>query len=139
MSDNIKRIEFEDGNWWEIRTRKTRGMGKAFRRAGLASLAEHSGEDFDIEDPGSIEAYFRNNPYRINVDAIEDAWLEYGTVDTSFDLKDNSIEEFDALDDTYVIEVIAVMREYYSEPDEEQTANLDGTLSLQQPENQSAV
>lgn len=121
MEKNIERIDWPDGTWWEFRAVVTRGMRKRFNRAGLAAIAKAG---INVDDPGDLEIYLRSHPGDIDLDAIDDAYLLEGTTAYSFG-ELMSLEIIDALPDSIVRQVLARMRELYSDISEAQMKNLD--------------
>ena len=115
----VERIELA-GAWWEIRTIITRGMRKAFRRAGLQILARADG--VDLSDPEAFKKVVMANPGALDLDAIDDAYLLYGTASWSYP-EPISPEAIDKLPEKDVVIVLTRMRELYAEVTEETRKN----------------
>ena len=115
----IERVELPDA-WWEIRTVITRGMRKAFRRAGFPILARADG--MDLSDPEAFKRVVMANPGAFDLDAIDDAYLLYGTVAWSYP-EPVSLEALDKLPEKDVAVVLDRMRELYAEVTEEARKN----------------
>lgn len=115
-----ERIHFEDGAWWEIRTRRSYEMTKRVTEM-THSAAIAAG--VDVSDAGELEAYRRNNPNSMNFLALMDAYLLLGTVAYSFDSK-VSMDVINSLDSDIVEAVIERMNVLYAPVSEAQAANL---------------
>jgi hypothetical protein len=116
MGQNSERIELPDGNWWEIRTVVTRQMRKQFRRAFQQGLAKLGG--LSSIEPGAIRQAIAASPHLIDLDAIEDAYLLYGTEAYSYG-GTVDLATIDTVPETAVASVLSRMRELYAEMSEE--------------------
>ena len=85
---DVEHLSFGDGEWWDIRTRYTRGIHKAVTTASLASLhgVNYNGGSVDkpIVDVEDIKAALYRNIGQVDPCAIEDAYLLSGTIAFSF-------------------------------------------------------
>ena len=125
--DDTEKIELSDGAWWTIKTMVTRGMRKAFRKAGLAGFIGgiEKGVDIDFTNQDSLRKAVLAHPEAWDLDAIDDAYLLTGSVSYSFgDKIDLAI--IDGLDDKYVEPVLNRMRELYAEMAEERRQGFSG-------------
>ena len=120
MPEHTERVELPDGAWWEICPVITRGMRKAFRRAGLQILARADG--VDLSNPGAFKKVIMANPGALDLDAIDDAYLLYGTMSWSYP-EPISLEAIDKLPEKDVAVVLDRMRELYAEVTEEARKN----------------
>ena len=120
MPEHTERVELPDGNFWEIRTVITRGMRKAFRRAGLQILAHADG--VDLSDPEAFKKVVMANPGALDLDTIDDAYLLHGTASWSYP-EPVSLEAIDKLPEKDVTVVLARMRELYAEVTEDARKN----------------
>ena len=121
---DIERIEFGDGQWWDIRAVVTRRMRKRFRKAGMSAITTRDGlEDVDFTDGEAVKLYITRHPEAIDLDALDDAHLLYGTAAWSFG-DEITTATIDDLPDQYVSRVVSRMRELYAEADEETRADL---------------
>ena len=120
MPEHTERVELPDGNFWEIRTIITRGMRKAFRRAGLQALSNVPGVDF--ADPEVFKKAFQTRPDLVDLDLVDDAFLLYGTVSWNYP-ESISLEAIDKLPEKDVALVLARMNELYVEKSEEARKN----------------
>jgi len=116
-----ERIEFGDG-WWEFYTEVTRGMRKRFRDAAMQTVGGSLNGDTDITDPEQYRTLVLTHPERLNLHAIDDAYLVVGTKAWSFKHK-VTVESIDNLPDEYVEKVLVRMRELYAEMPEEARKN----------------
>jgi len=111
----VERIELPDGAWWEIYSIVTRGMRKKFRDAGIKAFAGGwgNGSAPDLADPAALQAAIASHPDRWNVNAVDDAYLIYGTHANSFEG-----QAMDDLPDRVTETVLARMRILYTEAGE---------------------
>ena len=125
--EDSERIELPNQNYWEIKTTVTRGMRKAFRKAGLAGFVKgiEKGVDIDFSNQDSLRKAVLANPGAWDLDAIDDAYLLVGSVAYSFGDKVD-LATIDGLDDKYVEPVLSRMRELYAEIGEEQRQGFSG-------------
>ena len=123
---DTERIELPDGQWWEVHVEVTYGMQRAFSKAQMVSVgAMAQASDIDIGDTDALKGAVLKNPNLIDIGAIEDAWLDEGSVKWSFKGKHTSVSAA-GMADKYVKPVIDRMRVLYQVLDEEQMANLGG-------------
>lgn len=123
-----ERIELPGGQWWEIKSDVTYGMQRAFSKAQLsaaASLANRAG--VDISDREAMTAAVAANIDMIDIGALEDAWINLGSVKWSFKGKPSAAGALE-MSDKFVAPVIARMRELYTGLDDEALAVLDEKL-----------
>ena len=122
--NGVERIDLGNGQWWDIYTVCSRGMRKAFRKAGLnvlgASLSD--GLEIDLTDPDSVRRAAMAHPDALNLDAIDDAYLVHGTHAWSFEVP-FGLEAIDRLEDGLVGQVLGRMQELYAEQTEEARKN----------------
>ena len=124
-----ERIELENDQWWEIYTIVTRGMRKAFRTAGLQTVAgafKDNGKAFNMQDAEALQAVVLAHPDQIDLDAVDDAFLIHGTKACSFGKQVTRVM-LDGLPEGLVQPVLDRLRELYAETTEEARKNLSGT------------
>ena len=112
---DIERVELPGGAWWEIRIIVTRGLRKAFRKAGLKVLSKADGVDFS--DPDAFRKALMSHPDALDLDAVDDAYLLAGSVAWSYP-ETITLEAIDKLPEGHVAIVLAKMRELYAEATE---------------------
>ena len=125
-NEDVHRVEFDDGNWWDFRTVVTRGMRKRFSADGIGALdlSKQNGTFVDIADPDQITTYLQKNPaiasrYMV---ATDDALLVNGSVAWSFD-GPITLEAIDSLPDDVVTKVLEEVRPLYRPITEEEVKN----------------
>ena len=115
-----ERVQFEDGNWWDIRAIVTRRMRKAFRKAALrvvgGGLAMSNG--LDLTDPEALRTHLIGHASALELDVVDDAFLLEGTVAWSWDTP-VTLEAVDALPEANVNLGLARLRLLYAEADQE--------------------
>ena len=124
-----ERIELENDQWWEVYTVVTRGMRKAFRTAGLQTVAgafKDNGKAFNMQDADALQAVVLAHPDQLDLDAVDDAFLIHGTKACSFG-KQVTRAMLDALPEGVVQPVLHRLQELYAEVNEEARKNLSGT------------
>ncbi len=122
-----KRIDFEDGSWWEVYTSPTRGMRKQLRTAGQRSYKlPPDVQDFDPEDPASLRRLLIQHPDSINLDIYDDTLLLVGTAAWSYDM-DITSENIDMLPEQHINAVLEQLRVHFAEVTDENLANGVGT------------
>ena len=112
---DIERVELPDGAWWEIYSAVTRGMRKAFRRAGLQVLSKADGVDFS--NPEAFRKALLVHPDALDLDTVDDAYLIAGTRAWSFP-DPVTLEAINELPEKVVSTVLDRMRELYAEATE---------------------
>ena len=121
MSDT-ERIEFGDGNWWEVRTVVTRGMRKAFNRAQtlgvLGNIKLNGDSDIDLTDASARRALLLAHLSELDLDALDDAYLLQGTVATSL-VSTITPAMLDTIPDQYTNAVLERLRVLYAPLSEE--------------------
>jgi len=122
-----KRIDFDDGNWWEIKTVVTRGMRKRIEASlvGKVDLSSN-GIAVDIRDAEAVSTAVMANPSNaiVAVSNQEDTYLLEGTAAWSWDMKIN-VKNFDELPDRYVSVVLERLKELYEPLDQEAQKKLE--------------
>ena len=111
MAIETERIDLGNGQWWEIRTRLTRGMEKAVNRVTMASMPAIRIDG--TPDPEQIKAQLIAQMGQIDTGAIEDIYLLRGTVRYSFG-ETVDLDVIDTLDAAIVRRVYNRMMELYS-------------------------
>ena len=124
MRDDVERIEFPDSSWWEIHATVTRGMRKAFRKAGVAGFAKglRNGAELDLTDADAMRRAVMAHPDAWDLDAVDDAYLLYGTIGWSWP-ELVTPETLDARDNAVVAQVLSRMQQLYAEIPEEARKN----------------
>lgn len=112
-AEAIERIDLPGGNWWNIRTRFTRGMEKALTRATLAALPKFEPNGNADMTQEAVTAQLTGNMGGVDIGAIEDAYLLYGSVAYSYGPQVN-MATIDGLDAEIVRKVITRMYEVYN-------------------------
>ena len=114
------KIMFPDGNWWQIKTRVTRGMRKQFRQAPLKSMSGALRQNaMDTSNPDSVREALLRSPDSWDINAIDDAYLLHGTSAWSWS-EPITQASIDAKDDMYSSLVLDKMRALYAEPTEKE-------------------
>ncbi len=120
---DTERIELPNGNWWEIKTVVTRKMRKAFRAAVFQAMPRLPG--VDLADAEAVKKAVMESPQKLDMDAIDDAYLLGGTVAYSYG--EVNQETIDSLPEAVTDKVLARMRELYAELTEEKRKAFFGT------------
>ena len=116
---DVERITLPDGGWWEIRSVVTRKMRKQFRAAGIQTVLAgiSSNGDADLSDAEGLKRLILAHPEKINLEAINDAFLLYGSMAWSYPGA-ITLETIDALPDSTVNLVLERVKVLYAEPTE---------------------
>ncbi len=120
---DTERIELPNGNWWEIKAVVTRRMRKAFRTAVFQAMPRLPG--VDLADAEAVKKAVMESPQKLDMDAIDDAYLLGGTVAYSYG--EVNQETIDSLPEAVTDKVLARMRELYAELTEEKRKVFFGT------------
>ena len=107
-----ERINLPDGNWWEIRARLTHGMQKTITRIILAALPNLA-SDGKILNQEEITSQLYGNVGRIDIQALNDAYLLAGTVAYSYGPVVN-METIDGIAEEDVRKISDRMNELYN-------------------------
>lgn len=127
VKQDVERITFPDGSWWEFRTEVSRGMRKVFNEIGIKALPdmEVNGNGLDaeaIEQAVTSEVLADRAKLARITNETQDAWLLLGTVRWSW--KDDVTQEaIDEKLDRYTAKVLERMAELYRPMNKEQLKN----------------
>ena len=108
-----ERINLPDEAWWDIRATLTRGMEKAVTRATLAHIPRLPRNGQAMTTTEAVTDELLRNLKDVDISAIEDAYLMYGTVAYSYGEKVDQ-ETIDSIDAEVVRRVINRMFELYN-------------------------
>lgn len=113
--EQSEKIEFDDGQWWTIRTVITRGMRKRLNQASvkMMKVRNNNGAGFQFEP--STEGF---DPEMLN-----DIMLLDATIGWSFP-EEVSIDSLDSLPEEYTTAVLERLNQMYNGRTEEETAAL---------------
>ena len=98
--DNVERLTFQDGSWWDIKTLFTRGMRKRLDMVAQKAIPYDKAKEagVNLENPDELKNFILRQPEYLASSAIDDQMLLMGTVGFSYgmvtlDVIDNAPDE----------------------------------------------